>query len=99
MLASILQNQNQTPHTTPKNPPKGPDNSLLRPASDGETMDTGQNLPLIHVHQQDLAHNVDNGDTGEWTICRENSFFLEYSLKFQIVLPTEDPIPMFPLGD
>jgi hypothetical protein len=26
MLASILQNQNQTPHTDPQNPPKGPGN-------------------------------------------------------------------------
>jgi hypothetical protein len=52
MLASILQNQNQTPHTAPpKTHPRDLANSPLRPASDMETRDTGKNLVLIHVHQ------------------------------------------------
>jgi hypothetical protein len=37
--------------------------------------------------------------TGGWTVHRGNSFFLAYSLKFLIAPSTEDPIPMFPLGD
>jgi hypothetical protein len=44
MLASIL--QNQMPHTDPKDLA----NSPLRPTSNVETQDIGQNLPLIHVH-------------------------------------------------
>jgi hypothetical protein len=44
-----------------------------------------QNLAILYAHQQGLVYNVDNGDTGRWTVCRENSFFLTHGLTFLIV--------------
>jgi hypothetical protein len=63
-----------------------------------ETQDIGQNLPLIHVHWQSLAHNVDNGDTGRWTVHRENCLFLSHSLKFPIVSQSKIQYQCFPWG-
>jgi hypothetical protein len=83
MLASIL--QKQMSHTGPKTLPKDPANSPLKPASHVETQDIGQNLALTCSHQQGPVHCVNNGDTGRWTVCRENSLFLVHGLKFPIV--------------
>jgi hypothetical protein len=99
MLASILQNQNQTPHTAPKNPPKG---SAKQPSEVcfqcGNKGHWAKSSPNPHPPTRPCP-NMDNGDTGGWTVFRENIFFLAYSLKFLIAPSTEDPIPMFPLGD
>jgi hypothetical protein len=83
MLASIFQNQNQTPIPPRKTHPRDLADSPLRPASDVERKDTGQNLALIYFHQEGLAHGVDNENT-RWAIHRENSFFLTYNLKFLV---------------
>jgi hypothetical protein len=95
MLATILQNQNQTPHTTPKTHPRDLANNPPRPDCNAETRDSGQNLALIHVHQQGLVHNGEKGDIGGWTVCRENSV----QPQIPNIFPTEDLISVFLLGD
>jgi hypothetical protein len=45
------------------------------------------------------AHNVENGDTGGWTVSAGKQLFPHVQSQIPNSLPTEDPIPMFPLED